>query len=395
MGIEIQLTPDISLQGIQDEINQGVSAVRSAHVGNARGYNLAVADKRIPMLLIDHNIASQWPNEPGDRNYLPGSIVTREGVSPMTLSSAGGLALRTTTTCPEGRYQRFVDELHVMGLRAAFPDTPIVTNTEYLRADDARPVTEAVVRATRIVAPHLFTRKIEAGEAAPIKAAFQAFDSDIDRYGILQLNDDPRRDRGVLLPNEADIVAGLAIEALRSGRQTQIHLSGPDMQCYIKDSQTMRTLSDIYHELRRTAPFGQDLPETLRVQLVPADHAQFVTTTKRAERLQTVFNLAAQLPERKTERAAFFKTEAASDLGKREAWIAEMDKGDAELAQEISAAMAECPEILDDPKGAPFISQYDVLNEHGLFMPNANETLTMRELQNFAKTLRRIRERTP
>ena len=137
--IELSIETEMSLQDIQAAHQHGQSVVRTAHVGNHRGYNLAVASMGIPMQLVDHTIVAQQPDEGRGRdlNYLPGSIVTAEGVSPLAISHAGGLALQTKAIHHVTGQEVFLDQLHTQELRAAFPGTPIVTNTEYVRQAEA------------------------------------------------------------------------------------------------------------------------------------------------------------------------------------------------------------------------------------------------------------------
>ena len=381
MSININLEEDVSLQQLAAAQAEGFSVMRSAHVGNARGYNLAVADMGIPMLLVDHNIAAQHPEEPGDKNYLPGSIVTREAVQPLPIQTVGTLSLQTTV---EGG--AFLDLLHIDGLQQVFPNTRIFTNTEYLREEEA--LAANIVAVAKEHRPDLFTRTVESD--GKIRHAASSFADLIDSYGILQLNDDPRTGRGVLMPNELDILYNFMVETMRSGRQKQFHLSGPDMQQYIKDPKMRYTLDQLYALVREETAIGATLPEDIDVALVPADQARFVSTKRRVRQLMTIFDWLTYEDRIARERRTFFTSDAAEDTDAREAFLEDAQAKKLFIAQGLGGAVLEASELFVDPKAAPYVSQYDVL-EDGLFMPAQNTHMTMRELRNLGKRLDKMR----
>lgn len=354
MSLVIETTPNISLQDIVTEQQQGTSVIRSAHVGNARGYNLALAELGIPFLLVDHTIVASQPGQAGDKNYLPGSIVTLEGVNPLAVSGLGGLSLKTTVECPDTKAILPLDTLHTRAFQAAFPDTTIATNTEYLRSEEV--LAQDVITTATQVAPELFTRKVEIdGTITPATV------DDIKRYGILQLNDDPRTERGVLIPNEVDIVINFLIEAIKSGTDTQIHLAGPDMPGYMKKPETISAITQLYQAAARRLAGKYTLPETAIVKLVPSHYAEFVTTQDRAQHVAAVFE--AFDPSQQNPRNQPDCTEALQDA----------------------------PELLIDVRNAPYVSQYDVLRSGGIWMPEENRTYTMTQLRTLAKRLRKIK----
>lgn len=390
MAIDIHLQPDSSLAEIRDEMALGTSVMRSAHVGNARAYNLAIAELGIPMLLVDHTIVAQNPDQPGDKNYLPGSIVTRERIRPLSLSEIGQLALRTEVTDPDNLHShdtRYVDELHAASLRSAFPGTDFFTNTEYLRANES--VAQDVIGVMLDTRPDLFSRVVESdGTLRTSDCASQL----VPIYGILQLNDCPRTERGVLVPNEADILVNFVVEALKSGRQKQIHLSGPDMQHYIKDPAMRTALDTLYDRIRSDTSFGADLPEILQVELIPSDRAGFATTKERAPVLERIFQVIAAQEAHAEHKRSFFTGPTGSATSVREAFMSRSRQQEAVLSCDLQEAVTAANELFVGSKEAPYTSQYDVLQEGGLAMPPDNLNRSMTDLGRIRKKLQKIRD---
>ena len=368
----------MSLQDIQAAHQHGQSVVRTAHVGNHRGYNLAVAAMGVPMQLVDHTIVAQQPDEGRGRdlNYLPGSIVTAEGVSPLVISHAGGLALQTRAIHHATGEEVFLDQLHTQELRAAFPGTPIVTNTEYVRQAEA--ISAEVARIALQASPELFKRAVES-DGTVRRATFGSLAHLAPSYGILQLNDDPHNDRGLLLPNEVDIIIGFVVEALRYGGDTQLHLSGPDFCNYSKDRDFQACLNKLYHAVRQQASFGTQLPETLRVKIIPATEARFVTALGHGATLHAIFDTLDEeqaLAERRREFFAGHPDREASD-----AFIAANRETTSALHARLGELARATPELFLGPQDAPYTSQHDVIAAGGIDMPEENTHLTMHELK--------------
>jgi hypothetical protein len=358
MSIIIEQSPNLSLQDIVAEHQRGTSVLRSAHVGNARGYNLALAELGIPFLLVDHTIVASQPGQLGDKNYLPGSIVTREAIQPLAACELGGLSLRTTAECPETGSTRYIDEIHTDTLAQAFPETSFVTNTEYVRTEEL--VANEVIRVAATTMPHLFTRQVTAEDHLITAEEDHNFAAQALSDSVLQLSDNPRVDKGVILPNEVDIVLNFVIEALKSDNDKQIHLGGPDMPGYVKKAEFQENISRLYSELLKRPFFRSRLPEILIVQLVPTHYAEFVTTGNRRALVTAVLD-SFQPGENPTRQA------------------------------NCAAALENTPELLIDVRSAPYTSQYDLLAENGLWMPEVNTTLTMAQLRTLAKSLRKIK----
>ncbi len=392
MSLEIIPQPNLSLNDLAREMESGVSVLRSAHVGNARAYNLSVASIGIPMLLVDHNMVAQFPGDGGDNNYLPGSVVTRNEIMPLKVNRVGGLALQTEMIDAKGQ-KATVAGFHVDSLQAAFPDTPIFTNTDYLRQNEN--IAGEVVSTITQFMPELLRSMVEAdGNVRRLPKNSRGYATLLPTHGILQLNDDPTKERGVLMPNEADIVINFIVEAINSGRQRQIHLSGPDMQNYVFEAENLNCLKRLYELIKVETSFGKKLPENLSVEIVPANHASFATTRQRlpaALRIFEVLRYEQLINERK---AQVMRT--STDADSRKQAIAEFTAVKPSMTKLLIEAARDAKEFFVDSRDAPFLSQYDLDDRSGgLKMPVENQTMTMEQLRILGKRLRELRKKAP
>ncbi len=376
--------------------------MRTAHVGNQRPYNLAVAEAGLPMQLVDHTIVAQQPGEPGDNNYLPGSIVTAEAVTPLELvGPPGRLTSKTRAAEPETGQAVYLDQLHITSLRQAFPANPSIrTNTEYIR--NAEVISGEVIKIALDTFPQLFTRVVQS-DGTVSKVPYGHAVRYYPHYGILQLNDDPRTDRGILVPNEVDIVLGFVVEALTKGGDTQYHLSGPDFYQYIKDHKLQQTLNLLYAEVRREASFGSKLPETLNVRVVPAAEARFASARGNGDSLHKIFGLLREESSIRYSQSVHHKSLQQLEHGPSadaiqaklliESFIAENQREQNYVVKQLGRAALEASELFVGPREAPFTSQYDVLASNGLDMPPENLTFSTHQLHVIHHRLQGLRKK--
>lgn len=394
MSIEIQPQPNLSLEDMQVAMKSGTSVLRSAHVGNARGYNLAVASAGIPMLLVDHNVVAQFPGDTGDNNYLPGSIVTAEDILPLDIGRVGGLVLRTTMKDPVSGQEVFLDEFHSLSLRSAFPSTEIVTSTTYIRhfADLVGEIVDVAAKAS----PELFRAVVENDGTLRREPKAQPgqrqrnFAGLLSSYGTLQLAADPRTERGVLIPNEVDIVVNFIIEAIKSGSDHQIHLSGPDMQLYLKDQRAIEVLQRLYQNILETVSFRGTLPDTIKVDLVPADQARFVGQLKGSGVLNAIFAVIAKETDQNQLKGAFMRSPASRNNEMRASTLKQFKANSLIINTELLVLAQEAGSFFAGPRDTPYFSQYDVLADGGLNIPTGNKQMTMQELKNLFKRLQKM-----
>lgn len=379
-----------SLSTLFGKSQEGYSVLRSAHVGNARAYNLALAGEGIDMMLVDHTITGR------DGNYRPEAVI-RDGEITL-VAELGQLTFRTMAVI-DGE-QDYLDRLHANSLREAFKSTSVTTNIEYLRRNE-RIVGEIAKIATGIV-PELFARVVPRDEVAVRNDRAEGLR--LARAGaIMQLVDDPRKEQGVLLPNEVDIAANFAIEAIASGRDKQYHISGPDMVNYMtrpKSKDDKRTplniVNMLYTELSSSASFRGQLPEEINVVLVPGAHARFATTMERGSDLDklllTLNETNAELTAINARRGEFFRSPESKDREARKLFLARSDADRRAISAVFGVASEQCADLFVGPTDAPYISQYDVLAEGGLYVPESIRAMTMAELAGLGKELAQLRK---
>jgi len=377
---QLQLIKDDSLSvndlvGLQEA---GFSVLRSAHVGNLTPYNLTLAEAGIPILSVDHTITGV------DRNYLPEQVVTQEGAS--LLAPSDKLVCRVLLGT--GTY---LDELHTGAAREAVPGANIFTNTEYLRANES--VAGEIVMLTAQEFPEYFNR-------LALPDGSTAYVDDAARYlgtlGIMQLNDEPRAEReAIIMPNIIDIVTNFVVEYLRTEQPVQYHLSGPDMIKYI--DQLMPDVQQLYGRIKEATSFGTQLPPQLLVYLVPTAKAKFATTAARQPLLDELLGVMevvdASLAGLRTERKAFFASEAARDQSQRADFLTNVMQAEMDLNVELGERLAALPELLPEPPDPGAITQYDVLQEGGLYVAPINRELSMAELAEVSLRVNQLRKR--
>lgn len=394
MNMEIQITPELSLEEIKAAQVSGQSVVRSAHVGNLRGYNLAIAQMGIPFLLVDHNVVIQRPEDrtdftAGDASYLSGSIVTGEKITPLTVDGPlGRISLKTEVVSPFSEEIVFVDQLHKQAINLAFEQTSVTTNTQFIRESES--ISNEVINILLSTNPELFQRYVEAD--GTIRRITGDPVQTVQRLGILQLNDNPRTESGVLIPNSVDIVLNFILDALKSDTPIQLHLSGPDMVQYLKSTEKRQEICSLYEKVLSSASFKNALCSPILVKLVPSAEARFVTSLKNQGQIETIFDLLSKEKRKVTDqKAAFFKSPTAKDPDQRRKFESSMKVLQGAIRQELAAAVSNAQDLFIDSKSAPFISQYDVLEQGGLAMPEENRTYSMQALKSLTKKLLQLR----
>lgn len=374
-NIEVIVDDTVSIDDLARLQAEGFSVLRSAHIGNLSPYNLALADAGIPILSVDHTITGV------DTNYFPEQIQTQ--AERQTIAPLGRLVCRTRSQ--DGRY---LDDLHIAAVNTATPGANVYTNTAYLQA--YQDVAGEIVGIAARNVPEVFNR-LALPDGTTSKQANAG--SMIGRFGVMQLSDEPRAERtAVIMPNLLDIVANFVIEAIKSERATQYHLSGPDMCRYI--GKLLPGLQDMYWLIRAVSSFGDALPERLDVRLVPTAPAKFATTMARRPQLDRILasyqEVEAEMTALNGVRRNFFMSPLATDLPTKTAFVSAMRGRQSSLEQEMAERIADIPELFSEPGRPGFITQYDVIAEGGLYVPDVNRQLSMAELSVMSQGLKKI-----
>jgi hypothetical protein len=387
--LRIEKDDGLSIDELVRRKAMGFSVLRSAHVGNLSPYNLALADAGIPILSVDHNITGV------DRNYMPESIATQK--SQKSIAALGRLVCRSLAEAnaldPSAQDKpQFLDDFHIAAARQALPaNAMIMTNTEYLRTNEL--VVREIVELALKEFPSIFNR-LALPDGSTKKSTNAS--SLVKLYGIMQLNDNPREENeAVIMPNILDILANFVIESLETEQDVQYHLSGPAMVKYI-DSM-MPDLQELYSKLRDRASFGPRLPAKLTVKLVPTAEAKFATTLSRRSNLDSLLEAVKAADEEldvlQGARKAFFTSPGAQDSAARREATNQFKDGEAAIDLVVAEKISQIPELLVEPGTSGFITQYDVLDEGGLYVPAINRQASMAELARLSARLGRIQRR--
>jgi len=379
---------DVSIEQLVALHGQGTSVMRSAHIGNLRPYNQVLAVNGIPMLLVDHNVTGV------DRNYFP-ELRIEGGVSTQ-IAPLGALSCKLSVDGVS------LPDTHINGILSAFPDASVFTNTDYVRQNES--VSGEIIAIAAATQPDLFMRLAQS-DGSVIRVNRTLADR-ISEIGIMQLQDDPTESRtGIMLPNEVDIVLNFVVEALRTGLETQYHLSGPDMVQYLADkkgspSEVKQRVFRLFEDVKSNASFGGQLPRTTEVMLVPTTPARFATTAQQAPGLKNLVDTILDserllaLSTLKEERAECARAATCRDDAFR-SLMSDFDRRELELLSPVGVAATGFPDLFAEDKSPNFSSQYDVTTENPLFVPPQILGLTMRELDGMfleiTKTLKRIR----
>lgn len=372
-SVQVNLNQSASLNSILTAKEQGFSVIRSAHVGNQRNYNLALAASGIDMLLVDHTITAV------DKNYMPEALVS-DGQK-FVIAPDGQVTCRTKAK------EKYLDELHLSSLTSVYGQTKIETNTTYLRiAELELGIVDETVRLCAKLYPELFERVVDKGSACT------RFDNrEASRLALsgqtLQLTSDPRVDKGVVIPNEVDILCSFVIELLRSERSTQLHISGPAMSEYLfkrnkkKGFVPVQKIQEMYDLLKEQASFGKQLPEQLTVELITGTALRFVSLQDDANTLDEVIKLAATcectLTSLSQERKAFFSSTNKSSTPEREAFLGRVKQSEKACLVELGQVALRLPDLFSGPQDVALLTQYDIAKSNPLYIPEQIRDLSM------------------
>jgi hypothetical protein len=391
--LEIIRDDTVSLSDLSRLRAGGVSVMRSAHVGNASQYNLAMAATGIPMLLVDHTITGV------DRNYFPEYLNTQQ--ANRLVAKAGQLSCRALVESVPAPFEDlgdsiYVDELHVAGLRRAIPGADVFTNTDYLRRNEQ--VAVEIIQLAGNKFPELFSRVVL--RDGTVDRRPDAADS-LTRLGVLQLSDDPRAAAArVLVPNEVDIITNFVIEAVTSGEAVQYHVSGPDMIRYALENKDCiyPTLQRLYAAVREGVSYRSQLPPQLQVRLVPGTEARYVTTHARRQSMDdllfSVTRAAAEADSLNNSKKQFFQSVEAKDSAKRSAYLVTANGKRRQIDGEVAERLRAIPELQTPPRAPGYLTQYDALLEGGVYVPTITKETSMAGLAGIsgflAQALKRV-----
>ena len=215
----------------------------------------------------------------------------------------------------------------------------------------------------------LFTRLVSpSGTPVELRKKTQTLDD------VLLLGDDSTK--GAIIPNVLNILIDFALEAINYQTSSITHISGPTMVKYI--SCIMPLMNDMYSILFDS---GLNLPNILRVRLIPAAGVRFVVAAAQASTLEEILSLQVEynivakqvaISKRALAMSAVkpFKTDFDSILLPQRALKAQLQKKLGELPQLFFVASPES-------NTPTFTSQYSAIRNGangnpgaGLYIPD-------------------------
>ena len=381
--LNLSVNQDISLSDLQVAMTDGISVVRTPHVGNLSPYNMALAVEGIPLQVVDSNLTNY------DSTYYPESVISAAG----RVLVAEGQRISSRVQADDGS-GRYLDELHLEAAREVAPDTTIGTWTEYIRGRE-QVAGEIVTIAAREM-PELFVREVQPdGSTRRVNdAASKAVNG-----RIMPLLDDPRgQESAPLAPNSVNIMIGFVGEALRTGRDVQYHLSGPAMADYAMKEPVNSELKRLYALVKQRASFADQLPDALSVTITDTTDFRFaVLAAQSADADDARAAMAAHAANTAligSIKGEFFRSAAASD---KEASKRVANAGRS-LSQNLDHAVARRisgvrGNLTDAATSVPesIATQYD-FREAGIYVPEAMRQLSFAELRTITLKMRKLVE---
>lgn len=347
---KITIVNDVSLADLAALHQQGESVLRSAHVGNQYGANMAVFNLQIPGVLYDRMAAGR------DQNYHPH----------LRLRTAMGLALGEPGQHIVARTGFAAN--HGAVLRHAFPGTHFETHTDYLLRHQGRVELLSILSlfSDQLVGKgwkwHRYVN--DAGEIVERKAdSWQQ----IVREGIFGVNADTY---GWIPPNVFNVLLYALYESLEHDTRIVHHLSGPDMFKYI--SGLSDDLGDMWVKL---ADYVGATPD-IEFRVYPTAHAKFVTTANKRGQLDDLLAIYHDIQKFNEEKGVLIQAATETE---RHALIGRLSAETNERHDSLAQAMDMCPELFVPLSEARHLTHHDA-ERSGLYVPSLNNTLTLGEL---------------
>ena len=267
--ILIQVDDTMPLGELLSENNDPDKSIkRSAHVGNMYGADLILASLGMNMLLVDANYGER------DKLYYP-HLRVDEASTPEVIACSRKLSLVNTTA--EGIP---LNEASIGSLNSAFGNTSVVADSDFVGAN--RQVVEQIVATLLPEFASQFTRVLT---STGIPENILLLPKTVN--DVLLLGNDTSK--GAILPNVLNILIDFVVEAINYQTDQITHISGPTMVLYI--NKIMPQMNAMYAKLVQS---GINLPEILKVRLVPAAGVRFVVAASQASDMEELLALQAE-----------------------------------------------------------------------------------------------------
>lgn len=267
----------ISLDGLLAEANKGISVVKTPHVGNVYPNNLAIAGLGIRMLFYDRTFGKQ------DYLFHPHMVIvggkSHIVADPDIITSHNRVT--QSPDCVNGNFPvgEFVSDCHMGVLRKSIPIVKAETYTNYIfrHREELLPI----LQYWTYIMPSVWKRRVECNGVVS-ECVIESWE-DASRVGVLGIHSNVE---GLIIPNVYNVALSAVIEALESGIDRQIHLSGPVMIKYI--DKMVRDVSLLCDAARKV---NTAVPECITMDLVPVASMVFVAPQSRKTLLDELVKL--------------------------------------------------------------------------------------------------------
>jgi hypothetical protein len=147
-------------------------------------------------------------------------------------------------------------------------------------------------------------------------------------------------ERGMILPNEMNILLDFLMEAISYGTDSVAHISGPTMVNYV--GKIMPAMNAMY---QRLVDAGFDLPEQLKVKLIPAAGVRFVVGSDQRNQLDELLSGLSELDQVELSAARATKQLAAIVPKPPKAEFSELRAPAKNLAIQLVGKLAALPQL--------------------------------------------------
>lgn len=345
---------NVSLSELARKDSEGEPVVRTPHVGNLYPANLAALKAGLRAVIYDQTLGSK------DHNYHPHRVIMggkSEMIGNPNIFLTHARVERASTLQPD----RFpvgakLAECHMQALREALPGNRAILFRDWLHEN--ADVTASILMSAAKVSIDAWERFVETD--GTVSARGLSGPDQLEREGILGVHSD---DRGWVIPNAVAVLVATIVDVMKYKRNRVWHLSGPDMFRYFVDH--TEYVNQMYSVVRHS---HHNLPDDIELIIVPTADMTFVTSAERAPQLDALVNSVLDYMVGEVERTAHREVLTLRKGRINRFERATMENNEVAEKKRIQAAIKEMKDPLYRIEDGKYLSQYDVLNGHRLYV---------------------------
>jgi len=359
--------------------HDGVSVMKTPHVGNMYPNNLIWAKAGIPMVSYDRNIGKK------DSNFHPHCVIklgSREQIARDDVLVSHATIQRASSLMPSYfKKGMLLSEAHMMSLRKTFPASNVQTFSEYLlhHRPQVLSVLQAGFKQAQQYSKFSWERYVWPNGTISFHTARTW--NEIIRSGIYGITS---YESGWIVPLGQCILLAGAIESCKFDQPEVIHPSGPDMVNYIK--KLTEGLNAVYSDVSGLSC----MPNNIKFILVPVADMRFAVPSEQSYALDQLVHCYCTyhtLQQQRNERVT-----SASPKDRKKV-IQECDKEKDGAIKDLRNAIQRCPDIFYDITEGNYVSQYDLRDSSSLYIADWATHQTFATLSKIMKELVKLRKR--